>query len=188
MKTNRVRGCLAICLSAGLLLAGQEDFCTIEDYRPVKMESKGLQPFDGQFELRIIPGNFGDSYGRDFIAEGIPGLFGSMKVLHRFLRLENGVPVYAPGEPMPDGPSPWKDPCPALADVDGDGVEDLLTGDWSYQGHVKGFRGRGLIRGTTRNRRIPASVVALTSSGAGLDSRPLPKSFGRKAPAVLTGR
>lgn len=137
--TNRVRGCLAICLSAGLLLAGQEDFCTIEDYRPVKMESKGLQPFDGQFELRIIPGSFGDSHGRDFIAEGIPGLFGSMKVLHRFLRLENGVPVYAPGEPMPDGPSPWKDPCPALADVDGDGVEDLLTRDWSYQGARKGF-------------------------------------------------
>ena len=135
-----------LALACGLALAvmsadaGQEDFCTESDYRVVRVEKGALVPFAGQHELRIQTGAFRDPHGRDFVAEGVRRLFGGKKLLHRFLRMENGVPVYSSGEPFPEGPSPQDDDeRRGRFDVDGDGIEDLLTANWSYRGAEKGF-------------------------------------------------
>ncbi len=134
MRRLLVAGC---CLAVAIALAdGNDDFCTIDDYTVVRTVKNSLVPFAGHHELKIIPGSFGDSHGRDFIAQG--RLFGSERVLYRFLRLEGDVPVYAKEVPFPDGADP-QGRRPVLVDIDGDGMEDVLSVDWSYHGARQGY-------------------------------------------------
>ena len=138
MKLAVAAGCVCAVASA---VAGMEDFCTEADCRAVRVEKGALQPFAEQMALRILPGSFRDSKGRDFVAEGGP-YFGGKKVLHRYLRMEKGVPVYSPGEPFPEGPSPEKTDerrGRGLCDIDGDGIKDLLTVDISAHGASGGY-------------------------------------------------
>ena len=127
---------LAVVLSA--FGAEPDDLCTAADYRAVTVEGKGLIPYAEQMALHIRFGAFRDPHGRDFVAEGL-NFCGKRRVLHCFLRMEGGVPVYAPAEPFPEGPDPLDKECRNRFDVDGDGVEDLLVADWSYQGARRGY-------------------------------------------------
>ena len=142
MKLTIAAGCVCVVVSA---VAGMEDFCTETDCRAVRVEKGALQPFAEQMALRIRPGSFRDSKGRDFVAEGGP-YFGGKKVLHRFLRMEKGVPVYSPGEPFPEGPSPEKTDerrGRGLYDIDGDGIEDFLMVETSAHGASGGYPWEG---------------------------------------------
>ena len=76
-------------------------FAAPEDYRALTIESKGLRPFAEQHDVCAAAVPWFDRQGRDLIGSG--SIFGCAPLLYRFLRLEDGVPVYAQGIPY-DGP------------------------------------------------------------------------------------
>ena len=76
-------------------------FATPEDYRALTIEPKGLRPFAEQHDVHAAAVPWFDRQGRDLIGYG--SIFGNAPLLYRFLRLEDGVPVYAQGVPF-DGP------------------------------------------------------------------------------------
>ena len=132
--------CTLMVTSVALIaMADGRDFCVESDYRaPLRVGENTPVPFGGMHDMMILPGGFGgDSHGRDVLAEG--SLFGSDRRLFRFLRMEDGVPVYARGERAPDAPDPRAADCRCRFDVDGDGIVDRVTADCSYKGSKVGW-------------------------------------------------
>lgn len=80
-----------------------------EEYTPLTIGKGELRTFAEQHDVFALAVPWFDPAGRDLICEG--SIFGSRPLLYRFLRLENGVPVYAEGIPYTDisprGASPW---------------------------------------------------------------------------------
>ena len=143
---------------------GDAEFAAWTDVSPLRTLPHALRPFAEQHCVSIypIPG------GRDFYAQGT--LFSSRPLVYRFLRLEGGVPVYDAGTPTGDPPP---DPArvhvaaddtlpgvngkrvklvgirPRFFDIDGDGVEDCVTGRRDLHGAYKSFPWRGKNPWTT---------------------------------------
>ena len=84
-------------------------FATEAEYTPLTIGKGELRTFAEQHDVFALAVPWFDPAGRDLICEGT--IFGSRPLLYRFLRLENGVPVYAEGVPYTDisprGASPW---------------------------------------------------------------------------------
>jgi len=138
--------------------AGDAEFAAWADVSPLRTLPGALRPFAEQHGVAIcpIPGS------RDFYANGT--LFCHRRLVHRFLRLEGGVPVYDAGTPA-GVPSP--DPAekyvaaddtlrgvdgkrvkvvgirPIFADLDEDGVVDCVTGRRDLHGAVPSFPWKG---------------------------------------------
>ena len=80
------------------------------EYVPLRIEKDQQRPFAEQHDVCAVAVPWFDPAGRDLICEGT--IFGSSPLLYRFLREENGVPIYAPGVPYtgvsPRDAAPWR--------------------------------------------------------------------------------
>lgn len=95
---------LCVSLAIGMtFVAMAEQMCLEGDYRPLRVVRGALRPFAEQHNVDILPVQWWDPHGRDLLACGTE--FANKNVIHRFLRLEHGIPVYDSGTPY-SGPGP----------------------------------------------------------------------------------
>ena len=110
-------------MHAGKMLKGDEP-----RLKPLVMAPGETRPFGGQHNISVCPVALRDANGRDLIGEGTG--FGARHLIYRFLRMENGVPVFGDGEQTPDladAKTPRLTDGIAICDIDGDGVDDKIA-------------------------------------------------------------
>lgn len=141
----RAVGVVSVIACGGILAAVGSELAKDElgrpiavegDYRPLRVLDGEIHAFGEMHNIAVEPVAWFDKHGRDLLIRG--SRFGAEKLrLNRFLGLESGRPLYAPGVPVeeadvrkrglqgPRTPTDYRVEGVRI-DVDGDGVDDRL--------------------------------------------------------------
>lgn len=138
--------------------AANPPFAEEASYPRLKIGAQDLRSFAEQHDVCAAALPWFDPAGRDLICMG--SIFGARPLLYRFLRLEKGVPVYAPGVPW-TGPNPRDTVCWR-------GVRDgvaLCRAETRKDANDKPRRVLTLYRGSPKTGEFDQGMVIRSSEG-----------------------